>query len=287
MSNLPEVDITTCQGIGDCFWVYKVIAPHVSGIHWNVLHAEANDPARQTRATGFLHLLPKTLSVTGRVISHQGYRRVSSGRFRLRDVLASGGGDYACNAPLEAGVRIEDIEPDYAIEETVPMRVEAAALAQPYVVGYVSGSTVNKAVRKANGLWRMADWERFFHGMYSRFGLSMPLVILGARYDREACAVLADSMRERCQVSILIDLPPARVCGILQGAACLVAYQSGLSILADNLSEAKSVMLYFPFLDGLRQSWPRRRNLESGAHQSFLMSRTPEQVLGELPWDRI
>lgn len=282
---LPEVEVTTCQGIGDCLWVFQCLAPHVSGIRWNILHAGAADPARQTRATSFLHLLPKTISVTGKVVSHEEYRRVSSGRFSLRDLLDAGAGDYACNAALEAGVRIEDIEPGYAIEERVAIRTAPHGLPfDEYVAVYVSGSTMCPKARKANSLWDISQWLVLLDGFWDRYSLTLPAVVLGASYDREAATVVADRLRGRVRVEVLLDEAPARVCGVLKGCRAIVAYQSGLSILTDQLSEAKSLMIYFPTLDGLRLSWPRRCNITSAAYQSALMSQAPRQVLDALPW---
>src|SRR5262249_13934161 len=137
---MKEVTLNVCQGVGDIFWVYQKFAPHVDVINFNIaclpdLDRDDNKTV-SLRATSFLKLLPQVEAVDFIIIPSEQYDRLANGYHSMIPLMAAmkegspGPFNYACNRPLEDGIRIEDIDP-FEMQETVPMRTEACPLAYP------------------------------------------------------------------------------------------------------------------------------------------------------------
>src|SRR5688572_19521703 len=98
-----RLTLNTVQGIGDLFWVYQKVAPHVDAMRLNILCTKPNDIV-QRRSDAFLRMLPKVEEVRFIGTAHTHYAQVSSTRYGLDAILNHAGGravDYAVNAPLE------------------------------------------------------------------------------------------------------------------------------------------------------------------------------------------
>lgn len=291
---MKTITLNVCQGVGDIFWVYQKFAPHVDQINFCISMVPGGTAKVQTRAVEFLKLLPKTNKVTTKVVTDNDYFKLAHGDFSLPDILAKfeqgerGSFDYGCNNLLEQGVRLEAIDPNFAIEETVAMRSEPIDLNfQPgdYVTVYISGSTADTGAAQFHKLWTVNQWHEFVTLFYQKYQLTYPIVLIGASYDQGPSSELEEKLKASGhQTQLVIDSSPAQVVHILKGTVCFINYQSGLSILADNLDVAQ-VMMYFPMLEKMQYAWCKRKNIENGAFNANLFNRTPQEVVDGLKLD--
>lgn len=274
-----EITITTCQGVGDTFWCYQLLSPHYDRIHFTVALVEGGRGKVANRAEPWLRLLPKCGRVTTRTVTDAEYQRLAHGDWPFPP-KGRGEAWYAVNAALERGERLESLG---KVEETVPLPVEPHALPwgdEPYWCVYVSGSTARPEVVRDVGVWTLDQWEAFLHGLAAKGTLPRNLLILGANYDAQAEYDLAGRCRE-FRTETAIDLPPAKVLGLLKGCRFFVGYQSGLNILADQL-DVRKLMLYFPALKAMPRGWPKQKNLDNGTHRYAFFDQSPEEVLRDL-----
>jgi ADP-heptose:LPS heptosyltransferase len=282
------ISLNVCQGVGDIFWVYQKFAPHVDAIDFNICQIPSGAPKLQTRAVDFLRLLPKVRAVTARPVSAPEYERLTRTPCRAADVLKRFEKgvrlpfDYCCNPQLERGVRLEDIDPDYAVEETVPIRTEACPLpfaAGEYVALYVSGSTLVRDAVRAHKLWGVGEWADFAAAVRDRLGLDLPVVLVGASYDERAAREVAAGLAGATEV--LIDLPPAQVAHVIKNSRIFLNYQSGLSILADNMG-VEQVMIYFPYLRPMLYTWCKKAHVVDGTFRAYTFDTPQADILDDL-----
>jgi hypothetical protein len=269
---MRSLTIRTIQGIGDLHWVYRKLAPHVDELHIRIGCLAST--AIQQRAGDFAKLLPKVASCEFERMTPLHYERIASGRFDLRTVLERGLAgevmDYACNAPLETGIRIEDIDPGMEVECFVPLPLESE-LCEPdeSLCVYIAGN-------KSSVTWSAEQWADAIKLAWDREEFSR-VVFVGASYDRQAQA----------EVRALLDLPTVDYCGelnllqslgMIRASKLFFAYQSGLSILAEQYG-VRQVMLYFWWLRKLRGTWSDPTN---SAHLEMLFSHRPSEVIAKL-----
>jgi hypothetical protein len=271
-----EITLNVCQGIGDIMWVYQKFCWHFRKINFNIMTV-GNADTIQTRAKEFLKIFPQvgkveTISVTGNC-----YEKTANTYCPMSDIFKSDlkTFDYACNHPLEQGIRIEDIDP-YACASSISVPF-IPYIKKDYVLAYVSGSTKNSA---KHGSWELCDWFDFISLFYEKFNITTPLVLIGANYDREVQTELSKMLiKNKIESSVHIDLEPKTVTGIIKNAKIFLAYQSGLSILADML-DTKQVMLYYHWLEKLMYSWCKKDHIDS-IYQPFLWS-DPAKIVSRL-----
>lgn len=288
---MKKVKLNVCQGVGDIFWVYQKFAPHVDVIDLSISQVTGGEGKIGTRAIEFLKLLPKVREITTHTVSSQDYNTLAAGRFpmgRILDAVNSGATnsfDYACNRPLEEGVRIEDIDPLFSVETTTDIRCDEYPLpfaSGDYVCMYVSGTTADRKIVADLKLWTVQTWVKFVSGFYKQYNLRCPIVIIGASYDSNIMLQLNSALKSAGhKTAVFIDSLPANVTYILKNSKCFIGYQSGLNILADNLN-TRQVMLYFPFLKKMLNTWCKAENLLSGRFNASTFDMTPEQVLDGL-----
>jgi hypothetical protein len=287
---MRTITLNVCQGVGDIFWVYQKFAPYVDEINFCITHVPKGSAKQQTRAIDFLRLLPKTREVTTRIVSDEEYKLLAQGQYSMSEIMARFNEgesifDYACNKPLENGVRIEDIDPEYPIEETVDIRCDPCPLvfeAGKYVTLYVSGSTIDECARTTHRLWNLHLWFDFIRLFYARFGLSAPIKIIGASYDECIATNLQGALnRAGHETTLTIDACAANVTYILKNSLCYIGYQSGLNILADNL-DVKQIMLYFPTLKNMLYAWCKKKNFQDKTYNAYIFDSTPYQVVMDL-----
>jgi ADP-heptose:LPS heptosyltransferase len=291
-SNLQERSITlnVCQGVGDIFWVYQKFAPHFDRIHFCITHVNSGLDKVQNRAVDFLKTLPKVGIVSSRLVPPEEYQKLIASRYIMRDIMACYERgqrvfDYSCNMPLENGVRLEDIDPDYPIESNVevncqylPMSVEP----NNYVTVYISGATLITEAVNRHQLWSIETWFLFVKAIYQKYELKLPLVIIGASYDELAANRLCSMFKEGgFSATTCIDALAANVNYVLKNSYLLVAYQSGLSILADNFN-VKQVMIYFPYLNPMLYTWCKRQHAEDGTFNAETFDKNPQQIIENL-----
>jgi hypothetical protein len=291
-----RIRLNVCQGVGDIFWVYQKFAPYFDKIDFCILHLDGGHAKIQTRSVPFLHLLPKTCEVLSKVVPGEEYTAVAQGHFPMGEILkryeehvASGQTevftcDYACNKPLEEGIRIEDIDPGYLVEDTVAIQCTECPLAfdpGTYTTLYVSGGTNDPIAVLMNQIWLTEHWRTFLVGFYKKHQISHPIIQIGASYDHAVLMDMEAKLKKAgFRVHTYIDSWAANVTYILKNSVCFFGYQSGLNILADNL-DTKQVMMYFPMLEKMKYAWCKQRNIKTKFHAD-LFSTPPRQVLKKL-----
>lgn len=253
-----EITLNVPQGIGDIFWAYQKIAPSVETIHLNILCTVADCPV-QRRALDWIVLWPQIGRVAMTVVSDERYEAIAHARYDLGAILrANDDGpaefDYSCNGPLEEGIRLEAIDPE-PVEWGVPIATTACKLPRPqFIAGYVTG-------HRAAGTWELQDWATLFSRVAR--ALSLPVVLIGAEYDRAAldvCGAMLGTLG--IDAAIACDWPPGRVLHLLRAARLFIGYQSGLNVLADNM-DVRQLMVYFDHLELMQNAWCKPRNIRS------------------------
>lgn len=281
---MNEITLNVPQGIGDIFWIYQKFAPHVDRIRFNVMHFGVAPLGIQMRALDFLKLFPKTQSAEPLEVTEARYERVWRSYFPMKNIFEHFkhghlSFDYGCNRKLEQSVRIEAIDPDYRIEETVPLTVEPAGLPfKKYVTAYVPGAVVHEwAVEK--GMWPVSRWADLIFTLYRKKKLLYPVLVIGASFDQEATVELSKRLREGgIESAVAVAFRPAAVIHILKETVFFVGHQSGLNILADNL-DTRQLMLYMATLEGLRYSWPKKSHLSDGTFTAGMFSETSDEIV--------
>lgn len=277
-----EVTLNTIQGIGDIFWVYQKFSPHVSRINLNIMTIDAHDLdfRAQSRAVDFVRLLPKVGEVKVISVSRERYSATANGVFPMKEVLERGGGDYACNHALEQGVRLEEVDPEYRIEERVPLpELDLPLPMRGYLALYTSATT-SLSDALGYGVWNVSRWVKLIKLIYKNRVVSVPVVMLGAYYDRPALEEIRDRLLESGVevVALHIDLPPRFVINLLRRSTLFIGHQSGLGILADNLG-AFQLMIYMKAISGMAYTWCRKSHAESGRFTAAFFDQTADEVL--------
>lgn len=285
MSAPRDLTLNVCQGVGDIIWAYQKFARHVASLDLNVCCVPGQNTAMRARAAPFLRLLPRVRAVRELDVDVERYKALASGRFPMADILARAragqdGFDYSCNRPLEEGVRIEDIDP-HEVETDVGLECRYAPLPfERFGAVYVSGSVLDPEVQR-RGVWTVPDWARFLVEARAR-GPALPLLLIGASYDRPAVAALCDGLAGHgVPHASLIDAWAPNVAYLLARASFFVGYQSGLSVVAD-LLDVRQVMVYFESLAPMTGAWAKRRNIASGVYRAALFSERPEAAAARL-----
>lgn len=278
-----EVTLNVVQGIGDIFWVYQKFSRHVSRINFNIMTIDAHelDFQAQSRAVDFVRLFPKVGEVKVIEVSRERYSATANSVFPMGGILENGGGDYACNHALEQGVRIENIDPEYEIEPHVVLpELELPLPKRGYLAFYTSSPTTTLSDALGYGVWNVSRWAKLVELLYRRRVVSVPVVMLGAYYDRPALEAVRDRLKEvGIEVAALhIDLPPRFVLNLLRRCTLFIGHQSGLGVLADNLG-AFQLMLYMKMISGMAYSWCRKTHAESGRFTAAFFDQTASEVL--------
>ena len=286
---MKSVVLNVCQGVGDIFWVYQKFAPYFDKIHFNVCQIPGQDDTIQNRAEPFLRLLPKTGTVGLKRVSAKEYDKLAADRFSMRKILDEYAAgeiifDYACNKPLEEGIRIEEIDPGLLVEETANIKVAEAPIAYPpgsYVAVYVSGAVKQNHPLKL-GAWPPVKWAEFVKALCDDFNFRKPIILVGASYDKDAIQETQNLLKKmKFETTSYIDSWAANVLYIIKNSVLFIGYQSGLNILADNM-DVPQVMMYFPFLERMQRAWAKKRNLENGIHNPALFTQPIPDILNSL-----
>ena len=268
------------QGVGDIFWVYQKVSPFFDEVSFVIPvtgKAAANIEERSRDIA----------------LSWPGVKRFSTLKMdriddfkveRLADVLRRDVNPdkvitYGVNGWLEGGYRLEEIDPGRYVNYDVPLPMITGGLPlRGYLLVYVSGGTL--APTQEGKLWSIADWVTFIDRLcYAQgIGTSLPVVLTGASYDAPALDVLRKQLTAiGFKVAMAINWEPARLYHLLKHAWLFAGYQSGLSILADNL-DVQQLIVYFPRIRRLADTWVKPRNRVNGLFSWAFMSEDPKLV---------
>ena len=258
---MRSITLNVPQGLGDLFWVYQLFAPIVERVNFTI-HAISSSGS-QFRSAEWPHLWPKVGAVNFRLVTSQRYQQITQSRRTVAECLAeaaagqSDGVDFAANAWLEDGRRLEDLDPLHPPQWDVPIRsAPAAGLPERYLLLCVSGDTQ----RHPRGCWSIEQWLELIDRLYLRDSRSLPIVQLGAEFDRAVIELLDRELRARGhRTQAVIQPPPAEAADVLRRCELLLGYQSGLNVLADQFDRPQ-LMLYFRGLAQMHYTWCKPAN---------------------------
>jgi len=245
---------TVPQGVGDIFWCYQKLKPHCETISFKIAVLNSACPV-QGRAEKIILDLPGVTEVTLLKLNIKEYEQLIGARYSL-DIILNNRADhiqtkYSVNHLLDNGVKLEALDALPVLYD-VPLPLESMPdLPAGYAVFYVSGTTANVKAQRDLKLWTYAAWAH----LIKKAGC--PVVLTGSEFDAEVMR----QIKKLCpEVTLVIQPEPAKLFYLLKNAAFFVGYQSGLSVLADNLG-AKSLIVYFDKLPLMQDSWahPARR----------------------------
>lgn len=281
---MKRIKLYVPQGLGDIFWVYQKFAPYFDEIDLLICVIQ-KDCNIQKRSLGWLKLFPKVKNVDVVVMHSDLYQNILRKRYDFNEILKNHNSKpdeiyaYNCNYYLERGIRIESIDPDWPIETKVNLFTEPFDFeAKDYIVFYTSMNTYVH-----NYVWNVSNWINFFKLFYEKFKIECPLVLIGAPFDEPVLREFEKNITNHIAVSnVFIGLEPKKVCHIIKNCKFFVGYQSGLNIIADNF-DVKQLMMYFPSLEDLQESWPQKKNIQNKTYNSSLFNKSPESVLDSLP----
>ncbi len=295
MPDKKTITLITPQGVGDVMWCVQKVYKHVDAIRLKIACVPQNGQSSrsklQTRSKDFLLLLDKVEEVSFCDVSDKEYSFLAHNYIPLAPILKdlNAGStvehSYAVNGPLDSGIRIEAIDPELEVKETLPVRIQYCPLlfeVGAYICVYISGSTLDPGVIRDIGVWSVKMWSEFIEGFYKKYALKAPIIIIGAEYDATPALQLESMLRKNGYLcTTYLGAEASNISYILHHSICFIGYQSGLSVLADQL-DVKNIMLYFSCMDRLRKAWPKKKNIENNTYNSALFSDSPAKVLSEL-----
>lgn len=271
-SNEKTVTINTPQGIGDIAWILQKLFPYFDRVNLNILAVGKDDI--QHRAKKFLQLCPRVGAVNYSYVSSEKYNSVAHRRYDVRPIINNPQvvHDYAINKPLEEGIRLEDVDPDTKVEWFLPFDVSEKRNTESYIVLYVSGS-------KTDFTWTPEKWSRLILDLYSKHNLySYKLVLFGAHYDEVPLRKIGEILSvHRITIEFKIATKPKEAICIIRDAKLFIGYQSGQNFIASNY-DVPQVMLYFPFLKPMLNTWCKPGAAEDKTFNAFTFDQTVEEI---------
>lgn len=269
---MRSVTIETVQGVGDVFWVYQKVVNYVDEINFVIMILD--DHIVQKRCKGFIELLPKVKSVEFKKVDHSTYHKVAECIFDLKKNLETNNFAYACNKPLELGVKIEDIDPELTVARDIKFNVEESkTIEEEYTLVYISGN-------KPNYAWDINSWGTLVASALRKKGLEkLPIVFLGAEYDRDQLMQLKSFLETQgFSTKTMINNNPPEAIRTIRDAKLFIGYQSGLNVIADNYN-VPQIMIYFPQLKPMMNSWCKQENIQNKVYQSFTFDQSVNSIV--------
>jgi hypothetical protein len=276
LKNYITLDVV--QGLGDIFWVYQKIAPHFKTINLNICVVVLDHV--QNRSLPWMPLLPQVGEVKLRLVDGEVYNEMVTTRYNLSDTIKNwqeshlDSVPYAVNKWLEDGIRLDEID-NMKVMTDVPLKMEPINVPfKKYMTLYVSGSAKNRNLP----CWSIDQWLEYVDLLYSKYNPDLPIVVIGANFDREAIEEVSLGLcHRRIETVSYMNESPAKVAQIIANSKLFVGYQSGLNIIADNL-DVPQVMLYYDHLKPMMYTWCKKKNIETKFFAD-LFSSSPESVM--------
>jgi hypothetical protein len=287
MTTKTHALITVPQGIGDIFWVYQKTAPYFDELSFRIFTCGDARLDIQRRSESIISYLPRVRRVTCEPVTISGASRFLQRKIELKEVLKRAKGReearfaYAVHPWLESGVSLEDIDSGLQVIYDVPLPMERVAPLFPgvYLVLYVSGDTL-RHYQHMDYLWEPEQWVRFVerfcyvHGV----GTELPVAVIGAHFDALVAHDLAAKLCSKGFTAFpLLGMSAPRLFYTLKNCRFFVGYQSGLSMLADNL-DVNQVIVYFPCFTQIADTWVKPKNRGTGLFNAASFDEDPLQV---------
>lgn len=253
---MRSINVLVPQGIGDIFWCYQKLSPYYDEMHFKVGVTERSH--LQQRAGQIISVLPKVKSVQMQLIDCGTMSILTHGRPKVQDLLDDPTKSlkvFTCNGWLY-DTKLEDIDPGLEVHYDIPLPIsDEMEIKDPYIVLYVSASTM------AEGRWTPEEWARFVYSFKKYHNLEIPIVMVGAEYDRVVMDMVEEVLLIKYQTRVhkYINFPPHQLFFIIKHAKVFIGFQSGLNVIADNL-DVRQLIVYFSFLRDMKDLWGKPRN---------------------------
>ena len=299
MTAQKEITVNTVQGIGDIFWVYQKLSPYFDKINLNILCTRFD--IVQQRSKAFAKMLPKVESFTFMKVSDSTYSELAKSNVKIDQILESYQSfidgkplefintefdslligaesatvNYAVNYPLENGIHICDIDPHRLVEEYVSLSgVPDCVRAEDYLCLFVAGSKNDK-------LWTPKLWVELVDRLMPLLNLKK-IVLVGAEWDVPVQSEIYDLLKDRYEVLDVVNKSDlSQTIDTIRRSKFFLAYQSGLSIIADNY-DVRQLMIYFEELAPMQYTWCKLKNKESSIFQAATFDKSIDHILSQL-----
>lgn len=294
MQKLPSLTLTVPQGIGDIFWIYQRFSPHVETLHFRIACIRLQDKHGDKlpeRAKPFVETWPQVGSVEFVRVNPDEYEALAHSKFSVASTLKAarnGFNDlpFACNGHLEAGTRLDAVDPELETRWQVdlPVAEQSNSLTiqdyidndQPYLCLYISGTSDQPNV-KALGAWDVEQWLTCYRTLCEVAGWEdLPVVLIGAIYDHAILRRFVETGK-LLRTTFLIDQSCDQVLHTIQHASAYLGFQSGIGILADAIG-TPNLMLYFPMYEKVQHSWHQPGHDIDGTYTAATFAEDPAAV---------
>jgi hypothetical protein len=190
------ITVDVVQGLGDIFWIYQKLAPFYQTINFNICCVTLDNVQR--RALPWMSLLPKVKEVTMKLVKGPVYAQMATTKYNLAEVMQAWNAGktpppYAVNKWLEEGVRIDEIDQS-PVEKNVALKSEHFDVPfEKFMTLYVSGNAKKKGLPS----WSIQQWLEYIDLFYVRYNPDLPIVVIGADFDKEAIDDISLGLVER------------------------------------------------------------------------------------------
>lgn len=273
----------TLQGLGDIVWCLQRLHPYFEEVHIKIMMIN-DEPLQRRSQPLFRAMFPDFVkSVEMEPCTNIEYNAIYNSYWYVENILKEYRDNeelaqnhvftLASNKQLEDGLRLEQLEPQLSVTEVLPYSFKDATIPfTDYMILYVSGTKMDLKC------WSEVQWVEYIELIYRKFNYKLPIILTGAEFDRNTLTTVGNLLHSNGHtVSYYIGGDPQQTLDFIRKAKFFVGYQSGLNILCDQL-DVPQIMLYFDFLQKLRTSWPKQKNLENKTHQYFGFEDNPQLV---------
>ncbi len=278
------ITVRVPPGLGDFAWVYSKLV----GLG-RMLRVEAPH-SNHDRLAQIADLLPMVQDVTYARFTNPVRCRVKARpdwtRERLEADAAAGPVVIELNRWLEAGCRIETFMPELKTVHHYRIEVpdEQAAEAEAALGGWSRFVCVfcgnADAIRRWHA-WKPDDWALLGNEIAARADVD-GLVLLGAEWDKGVAGRVCRALRVPA-LNLVGRLPLGATLEVVRRSLCLVAFASGIPILATAMC-CPNLMLYPAHLEPMMAAWAPPEMVESGMHVPMLWGRRRPVLDWALEW---
>lgn len=274
-NKMAHITVGVPEGIGDIIWVYRKVKPYCNTMTVVINHTNQKTTGLlqqiHERSVQTIRSFPGVVDVQHRY----GFRHWGPEKMHLKDIFNAlpastkkASIDFIANAYLEEGVPLEDIDKELAVEWDMNLQVEENPLvkdiAGKYLLLYVCEYTSRPDKDRDLKLWSTQEWATLANNILKKKKVDMPIVILGAEFDRKTAVEVQEHLQKFGRdVRLCIGQEPGKLFYTLKNCQYFIGYQSGLNILADEL-DAKHMIVYFPKLRTMKDSWAKPANRKNG-----------------------
>lgn len=261
----PPLQLEVCGGIGDFVWLYSKLVALNLPLDITFSCEEGHD------LSGLLKLLPNVsvyrVGSFGADIVLKAPDVSSWDRRLLIDKARAGPVSIQLNDWLEKGNRIEGWMPDFPTTFHFPIQgldvAQAQSLMQPWTRWWTFYCANTASVLVFKG-WGAEDWAEMGRLMMG-LGKADGVALVGSVHDVPFIEGVVQAMDVPVK-NLVGQLDLAASLSVVQGGLYLVAFPSGIPILAEVLS-CRVMMFYPAMLVGLESAWADPAMIESGDYK--------------------